>query len=342
MKNIFLTTLTIFIILFTSCETDVKLNAPWKDTTIVYGLLNQNDSVHYIKINKAFLGDDNLLNYAAIEDSNEYLYKLNVKLIEKDEADNIIRTFPLDTTSIYNKDTGLFYNPHQIVYTTGANNKVFLNDNYHYHLDIQNPKLDNKEITSQTVIVKDFRITRPLKKPQGITFFDSDDYTQKFEWNKAENGMIYYPYITIYIKEVHENNPDTINRVLKWKPFKQHFGYQNQNDHKENFKHIEFYQFIDKNITYKNAEEEDKVIERYADKMVFNVAVGSEELYNYIMIHKPSNSIVEVNSDYSNINNGIGLFGSRYLKTKPFFFHLHTHQRLAEKGNKFVMPSIEP
>jgi hypothetical protein len=40
---------------FTSCETDFELNAEWKDITIVYGILNQNDTAHYIRIQKAFL-----------------------------------------------------------------------------------------------------------------------------------------------------------------------------------------------------------------------------------------------------------------------------------------------
>jgi len=55
-----------------SCSTDVDINAPWKDITVVYGLLNQNDNIHYIKVNKAFLGDASAYEMAAISDSVNY------------------------------------------------------------------------------------------------------------------------------------------------------------------------------------------------------------------------------------------------------------------------------
>lgn len=50
--------LTIFLtafLFFASCETDFDINADWKDITVVYGALNQNDSIHYIRIQKLFL-----------------------------------------------------------------------------------------------------------------------------------------------------------------------------------------------------------------------------------------------------------------------------------------------
>ena len=40
-------------ILFQACKTDFDINAPWKESAIVYGILNQNDTIHYIKVNKA-------------------------------------------------------------------------------------------------------------------------------------------------------------------------------------------------------------------------------------------------------------------------------------------------
>ena len=39
-------------VVFTSCETEFSVIAPWEDVTVVYGLINPGDSIHYIKINK--------------------------------------------------------------------------------------------------------------------------------------------------------------------------------------------------------------------------------------------------------------------------------------------------
>ena len=63
----------VFIIsLFAACSTDFNINADWQEITVVYGLLNQKETTHYIKINKAFLGEGNALTMAQIEDSSSY------------------------------------------------------------------------------------------------------------------------------------------------------------------------------------------------------------------------------------------------------------------------------
>ena len=41
--------------LVSSCSKDFKIDAPYKDITIVYGLLNISDTAHYVIIHKAFL-----------------------------------------------------------------------------------------------------------------------------------------------------------------------------------------------------------------------------------------------------------------------------------------------
>ena len=57
MKRIYLI-LSVFSILFISCETDVDVNAEWEEIVVVYGLLDQGQELQFVKVNKAFLGDD--------------------------------------------------------------------------------------------------------------------------------------------------------------------------------------------------------------------------------------------------------------------------------------------
>ena len=58
-KNLFRNTCIALLFLVglttTSCENDFEINADWKETIIIYGLLDPLDSVQEIKINKAFL-----------------------------------------------------------------------------------------------------------------------------------------------------------------------------------------------------------------------------------------------------------------------------------------------
>lgn len=53
-----------------ACSTDINVNAPWKEETIVTGLIDPNDTVHYLRIHKAFLDPNrNALVVAQIRDS---------------------------------------------------------------------------------------------------------------------------------------------------------------------------------------------------------------------------------------------------------------------------------
>lgn len=68
--------------LIAACSTDFNINAGWQEITVVYGLLNQKETTHYIKINKAFLGEGNALTMAQMEDSSSYYNNLEVKVEE--------------------------------------------------------------------------------------------------------------------------------------------------------------------------------------------------------------------------------------------------------------------
>ncbi|MEI6749039.1 MAG: hypothetical protein WCM93_07755, partial [Bacteroidota bacterium] len=94
----FVALLVSLIVLMTSCKTDFDVISEWKDITVVYGLIDQTDTAHLIRINKAFLGPGNALHYAAIEDSSSYGNNLEVKL------NDIL----FDTTTMYPKDSGVF------------------------------------------------------------------------------------------------------------------------------------------------------------------------------------------------------------------------------------------
>ena len=58
--------LILFSGILVSCKQKFNVNADWQDITIVYGILNQGDTLHYIKVTKAFLGPGDALQYAKI------------------------------------------------------------------------------------------------------------------------------------------------------------------------------------------------------------------------------------------------------------------------------------
>ncbi len=342
MRNTVILFWAFILLLFSSCETDFDVTAEWEDVTIVYGLLNQNDSVHHVKINKAFLGDGNLLEYAAIEDSSAYQTKLNV-VLEEHDGDQVTRSFELDTTRITNKEEGVFYHPEQIIYTTGEDNKVWLNQNYDYRIRIENPE-SGKVITAETPLVKDFDINKPLLNSTfyPTLHFPLNDFNREVAWTTAENGKLYQLVVQFNFFEVTPQGDSAI-RSIRWERFPDSRSISTDGNEslKKVFTNNEFYDWVSDKVPYEDPERESEISKRYTETIDFEITVASETLDTYIEVNKPSNSLIEYTPEFSNIENGLGLFSSRYQKIRTFFLQKATRINLSRLDAKFVDPDTE-
>lgn len=325
---------------FSSCETDFSTTAPYEDITVIYGLLDSHDSIQYIKINKAFLTEQNVLTYAALRDSNEYLFKLDVTLEEWTESGNKVNTYVLDTTTIYNREPGQFYYPEQTIYKVprpaqpheikyiveGLNDTIgieffWLNEDNIYKLKIKNPET-GKEVTAETEIVKDFRITKP-GFGQTIRFVEEPVAPKEFQWDVADNGEEFefdlrfnygewrwstndtvYKYITLAANTVNQSGSGGTMSYYYWDD--------------------QFFVTCENLIPYSNQTDEDDIRERYTSFIDVVVSVAENDYALYREVNQPSTSIVQERPNYTNVENGIGLFGSRYRKVKSKKLHSET------------------
>lgn len=55
-----------------SCKNELEVLAPYKESVAVYGLLNQDDTANYVRVQRVFLGEGNALTMAQIGDSAYY------------------------------------------------------------------------------------------------------------------------------------------------------------------------------------------------------------------------------------------------------------------------------
>lgn len=160
-KFLFITMLG--VICCSSCKKkDFSLNSSYEDVTIIYALLNPDDSVHYMKIYKSFLTDSNV--YDAAKDIRNYSYidSIEVKL-EEYNGTNLVQTYYFDTTTAIPKDSGVFAFPLQILYTS----KIKLNRNYNYKVVVRN-LYTQKITTATTKMVGDISIKYPIYYPNKI------------------------------------------------------------------------------------------------------------------------------------------------------------------------------
>ena len=92
----YLLLLLVFFLILPSCEEDFDITAPYKDITIAYGLLDLNEDTVYVRINKAFLGDGNVLEMVEVEDSSVYVNGLDAYIEEYEgrRCQELVNAYP--------------------------------------------------------------------------------------------------------------------------------------------------------------------------------------------------------------------------------------------------------
>ena len=315
MKKIYLL-LSVFIVIFTSCDTDFDVNANWEEVTVVYGLLDAGDEnkTQVIKINKAFLGKMDALQMAQYSDSVNFIPKNLDVNIYRIKNGNVIDSIVLDTTIIIKNslasngiDQGIFSVDNNIIYTFENNN--FLNSNSEYEIMIKN-NLTGNEVSSSSNIISGFDFDMGNGYPFGFikTWIPGSPSATEFASANLAWGQNYpdkgEQYQIDLIFNYKENNiaKDLIYTSLVLEGTSQYA-----------FEGEKFFNFL------KNELSQDPLIEREFLSIDLVMTVGSEDLKTYRIINEEITGIVQERPQFTNINNGIGLFSSRFTKTRKGF-----------------------
>lgn len=318
----------ILILGFSSCETDFDVNADWQDITVVYGLLDQQDTFTYIKVNKAFLGEGNALFMAQNPDSSYYpFHALEVKMEEYYNGGFTGKTFVFDTVTITNKEAGVFYYPRQVVYMAHTLGQLKMDNTY--KLIITN-SITGKVVTAETGLIGNLTINKPLYNPGNpITGFNGTiPYTA--EWLSARNGKRYELVIRFNYAEKSPDSPDTTYKYIDWsfapKKAKELSGGEKI---ELLYNGAAFFGRIQQNIP------ENPDVKRRIGKVDFLFSVGADELNTYIEVNEPSNSVVMEKPEYTNIQNGIGIFSSRSQKKQSYFLNTESTKTILNMNLSF-------
>lgn len=162
-----------------SCNDKLDIAAPYKDITVVYGLLNMADTAHYIRIQKAFMDESKSAIDMAREADSSFYKNLVVVVKEISSGGAVLNTFPLTKVDLtvegYPKAAGDFFQAPSIAYKfTNA-----LSSSNEYRVVITNTETGNVDSASTPIIdntdVSKFTILEwltgfPGAFPKEITF----------------------------------------------------------------------------------------------------------------------------------------------------------------------------
>ena len=169
MKKVFF--IAIVFTLFGGCSNSLSLLAPYKESVSVYGLLNQDDAIQYIRIERIFLGEQNAYTMAQNQDS-VYFKSGDIKVTLQRWKDGVqvpvgnsgsVMEIVL-TDTLLQADVGIF-NQNERVYKTKPSDKLY-NDS-EYKLTIHNNK-SGKEFTAQTGLINSFQLLVSTNGSQNV------------------------------------------------------------------------------------------------------------------------------------------------------------------------------
>lgn len=305
--------LFVISILLWSCETDFKVNAPWKDTTIVYGLLEANKDTQYVKIYRAFLGEEDALVMADNPDSI-YYNPLEIEVsLEAYSSGVLMSKIPL-------RDTLLG----EFIAINGASpipNKAYyfhepLNDAYDYELIVA--KKDT--IRALTSLVVDKLIDESDNSINFMSFTNPENYgNMRLSWDNLDNGVAYEVKIRFFYEEFlniqngHSFGIDSIEWRL-------HFGVD---EFELDYGGESFFSNVANLIVANDS------IKRLPGDLKIIYTVAGQELYDYYEYSQPSFSVLLEKPEYEgNIEGGYGVFSSRIQQEITRNLHFISKQRL--------------
>jgi hypothetical protein len=315
--------------LLASCSTELDINEPYKDITVVYGLLNQRDSIHFVKINKAFLGEGDALVMAQVRDSSEYPDEAITfaKVYREDEFGNVLDSFPLNDTIVENREPGTFYGPTQKLYyfnstfaqqippppnTAGIRMYLWQDDQYRLKL-----RINGKEVSAVTPITNNFNVDAvdadTVQNPArvGLRNAAGTNYAD-YEYNWIARADCKRFEVSWVLRYDEVTGTDTLQKSIR-----QVIGTRvSATDNEEMSIRLtgeSFYNTVSARIKSESGWQ--NVSKRIFRGLDFPVTVANEDFHVYLTLTEPVTGIVNDRPAYSNLENAIGVWGSRYTKT---------------------------
>jgi len=301
--------LALLLGVMTSCNDKVHLAADYKDISITYAILNQKDSIHYFKIYKGYLTEENAYE-AALDWDNIYypVDSIEVRLEERSEQGTLLRTAILDTTTSVPRQSGYFAYPKQLLYYSTWE----LNDENTYRLVIKHVN-NGKEVYAETPVVGNFSVKYPMQ-----TWNMNQDKATTIKFYAAPHAVAYDVYLHFYYVEVNNATGAVAHKVIT-KKLNADFVRSTTSGE------VSYVGFVP-NYFYKilaqNLEPNDKVT-RYIDAIngipynciQLQLWAAGKAYLDYYKVSHPNTSIVQNRLEYTNFvsedNDAYGIVTSR-------------------------------
>ncbi|MEA1873186.1 MAG: hypothetical protein U9N51_01995 [Bacteroidota bacterium] len=314
MNKIALLGIITLLISMISCDDSIDVLADYEEIPVVYCLLNQNDDFHYVKVNKAFLGEAPAESMAQVSDS---LFYDDVEVwIEVTANGEFVRRMNFTPVDTIPKPDGYFTNERNTVYIhEGAISPSTTSGvayQYELHVDIISKNMYCKSV-EPIGLVDNVQIIEPTVNRQiAMTHYENGKVNA--EYRTGENASLYQMIFRFYYIEVDLETNDTVWDLdpIQITLTEDIYTIPNQ-DIKKEFTVQQFYQLVGDNIPVKDGVQR---LVRYPESVEFILYSADQNYKVYSEVSAPSSGIVQEKPFWTNIESesgyAAGLFAARY------------------------------
>ncbi|MBQ0016889.1 MAG: DUF4249 family protein [Bacteroidales bacterium] len=301
-------------VLLCGCKADFSPNAEWKDVPVVYCILDQDDSVSYVRVQRCYLGEGDLMRYGAVYDSVNYpADALDVMILRWSDETQIgsYGAVPQDTLRfayhiITDKVSGDFSYPNQPVYSRIRQQGDWV-EGCVYQLVVKYKQTGEVLARSQTRLVGDCEAATWLSRPHpsmvGRQFSFTKDRNFQLEWYPFVLGRR-YQLIVNFLYRYEYDHPEVLHRI----PTSCSSVSSNMTESvlTTSLSHGAYLSNIESVLRG------DTATKRFVDTVEVMMSVCNEPLHAYLnAISASAQAMQEQNQMYSNIEGGAGVFGAR-------------------------------
>ena len=303
MKTKLLLTLGVAFLLG-GCNNDIDLTADWKDIPVVYALINKDEPVHYLRLEKVFLDQNgNAFDAAANIDSIYYGPEVVVEILNQSTGQRtVLERINADEEGIFRND-GVFANSPNILYKFTAEDFP-LEGEQEMQLIINRGDL-LEPVTAEAVVMGDIIPQAPGMPGDKLDF--PMDREASIRWRSTEEIRTFDAFLRINYAEQLISNPNQVEEFsVVWTMGQ---GIENDGGSQQTVLKVsgqEFYAFLAQSIQPDN----DKV--RFLQGMDLIITGGGEAVENFINIALANTGITSAQEIpvYTNLSDGLGIFSS--------------------------------
>lgn len=297
MKKIVNVLFALLMITLTACENEVELSGDYIETPVIYGLLNSSVDTQFVRINKTFLQEgESAVNLA--EDPSNINYQNILPTLERinnNEVDTLRKILKPKEPGVFSSDSNYVY------YTT----KTLISGET-YRLNVR--QQDEIIAAAETDVLAPVVIRRPSANDrlsfvntigqQVQTYIFAIDYTSRMAKIELKMYFLYAEIVDgVYYPRRVEIPIAAVNNIQK----------VNESNVDVSFNVDVFFDVLERNVPNTNTVKE---ISCYNNIIVEAVAADEDFMF-FQDVNGPIEGISQVRPEYSNIENGLGLFASR-------------------------------